>query len=247
MKKLALLGIAAVALAAAVPVHAQGLSLTGETGVARTPVAMALPPMSFTIAADFVGSEDLFLPLRAEFGVIDGLEVGLNYWFTDTRDNETQWGVNAKYVIPAEMVENLSVAAGLNYQSWSADGGRDYTVTKVYGVLSYVWETKIPIIPSGGISYEVQGIDKDASGIRFFGSVVAKVMPNLGIGAEFNLSQEDLDGDDADSSLWFGARFSPLEHLSIQAGILNNANVGGNDTSDYVLHAGVQYAFSFAK
>jgi hypothetical protein len=246
MKKLALLGIAAVALAAAVPVHAEGLSLTGETGVARTPVAMALPPMSCAIAGDFVGSEDLFVPLRAEFGIIEGLELGLNYWYADTKDNQTQWGLNAKYVIPAEMMENVSVAAGFNYQSWSADGGRDYSVTKFYGVVSYVWETKVPIIPSGGLSYEVQGIDKDESGIRFFGSIVAKVMPNLAVGAEFNLANEDLDGDDADSSLWFGARFSPLENLTLQAGILNNANVGGTDESDFVLHGGVQYAFSFA-
>ena len=247
MKKLALLGIAAVVLAAA-PAHAEGLSLTGETGVARTPLAMALPPMSCAVAADFVGSEDLFLPLRAEFGIIEGLELGLNYWYTDTRNSWNQWGLNVKYVIPAELAENVSLAAGFNYQQESADGGYDVTLIKFYGVVSYVWETRVPIIPSGGLSYEVQGADKDASGIRIFGSVLAKVMPNLAIGAEFNLANEDLDGSDgADSSLWFGARFSPKENLTLQAGILNNANVGGTDESDFVLHAGAQYAFSFAK
>jgi len=247
MKKLALLGIVAVALAAAVPAHAQGITLTGETGVARTPLAMALPPMSCTVAADLVASEDLLLPLRAEFGIIEGLELGLHYWLTDTKNNQSQWGLNTKYVIPAEMMENLSLAAGFNYQSWSADGGRDATRMKFYGVVSYLWDTKVPIIPSGGLSYEVEGGDEDGSGLRIFGSVLAKVMPNLSIGAEFNLANSDLDGDDADSDLWFGARFFLRENLSFQAGILNNANVGGNDTSDFVLHAGAQYAFSFAK
>jgi hypothetical protein len=247
MRKLALLGIAAAALAAAVPVRAEGLSLTGETGVARTPLAMALAPMSCAVAVDFVASEDLFVPVRAEFGVIEGLEIGLNYWFMDTRNNASQWGLNAKYVIPNDLVENLGTAVGFNYQSESADGGYDVSLIKFYGVVSYTVDARVPIIPSGGLSYEVQDGDKNQSGVRIFGSILAKVMPSLAVGAEFNLANEDLDGDDADSSLWFGVRFSPMENLSLQAGVLNNANVGGNDPSDYVFHAGAQYAFSFAK
>lgn len=247
MKRLLLLGIAAVTLAAAVPARADGLSLTGETGVARTPMAMALAPMGFAVAADFVASEDTFLPLRAEFGVIDGLEVGMNYWFMDTRNNATQWGVNAKYIIPADLVENLALAAGANYQSESADGGFNASLVKVYAVMSYTVDARIPIVPSGGISYEIQGGDRDQSGVRLFGSVLAKVMPTLAIGAEFVFANEDLDGDDADSSLWLGARFSPRERLSFQVGILNNANVGGSNPSDFVFHLGAQYAFSLAK
>ena len=247
MKKLLLLGVVAAVLTAAAPVRAEGLTLTGETGVARTPVAMALAPMSFALAADFVVSEDAFLPVRAEFGVIEGLEVGLNYWFTDTRNNWSQWGLNAKYVIPGEFVEGLGVAAGFNYQSESADGGYNATLVKVYGVVTYTLDAKVPIIPSLGFSYEVQGIDKSNSGVRVFGSLLAKVMPNLALGAEFTLANEDLDGDDGDSSLWLGARFSPTEKLSLQAGVINNANVGGNDPSEFVFHLGAQYAFNLAK
>ena len=250
MKRLALLGIVAAALAAAVPARGEGLTLTGETGVGRSPQALALKPMSVAMAADYVASEDIFLPLRAEFGLIEGLEVGINYWIMDTTDNATQWGLNAKYVLPAELleiVENLSLAGGIRYQSQSHDGGYDATYTNVYLVATYVLEQRITVIPSLGFTYEIQGIDKDESGVRIFGSLLANVMPNLAIGAEFILANEDLDGDDADSSLWFGARFSPKENLTLQAGVLNNANVGGNDTADYCLHLGAQYAFSIAR
>jgi hypothetical protein len=247
MKKLLLLGIAAALLTAAAPAQAEGLTLTGETGVARTPVAMALAPMSFAVAADFVVSEDAFLPLRAEFGVIEGLEIGLNYWLTDTKNNWSQWGLNAKYVIPGEFVEGLGVAAGFNYQSESADGGYNTSLIKVYGVVSYTLDTRIPIIPSGGLSYEVQSGDKDESGLRLFGSILAQVMPRVALGAEFNFANQALDGEDADPSLWFGARFAPIKNLSLQAGVINNANIGGNDPSDFVLHLGAQYAFNLAK
>ena len=247
MKKLALLGLAAVALAAAVPAHGQGLTLTGETGVARSPQAVAPEPMSVAVAADFVSSEDTFLPFRAEFGVIEGLEVGFNYWFMDTQNNATQWGLNAKYVIPADLVEGLKMAAGVRFQQQSADGGYDATFTDFYGVATYTVEARIPIIPSLGFTYEVQGEDKDQSGIRLFGSLLAEVMPKVVVGGEFILANSDLDGEDADSSVWFGARFVPRENISIQAGVLNNANVGGNDTSDFVFHVGGQYLFSLAR
>ena len=247
MKKLLLLGLAAVALTFAAPALAGGLSLTGETGAARTPLALVLEPMSFQVAGDFVVSEDIFLPLRMEFGVIEGLELGLNYWFSDTRNNWNQWGLNAKYVIPVDLNEGLDLAAGLNYQAESADGGYDVSVIKAYGVLSYAVDTRIPILVTGGLSYEVQDGDKNNSGLRLFGSVLADVMPRLVVGAEFVFANEDLDGDDADPSLWFGARFNVMESLTLQAGVLNNANIGGNDPSDFVLHAGGQYAFSLAK
>lgn len=247
MKKLLLSGIAVVALMAAGTAQAGGLSLTGETGVARTPVAVTLAPMSLAVAADYVASEDTFVPIRAEFGVIEGLEVGGNYWFMDTEGDLTQWGINAKYVIPAQLVDKLAIAAGANYQGLSADGGFDASVTTIYGVASYTLEAGVTIIPSAGVTYEMQGGDLDENGVRFFASILAKVMPNLAVGAEFVSTNEDLDGKDADASVWFGARFWPMENLAIQAGMINNADLGGDDPSDYVFHAGAQYSFSFAQ
>ena len=83
MKKLLLLGIAAVALTAAIPAQAQS-TFTGECGLVRTMDAKVLPPMALAVAADYVGSEDTFVPIRAEMGIIQGLEIGGNYWFVDT-------------------------------------------------------------------------------------------------------------------------------------------------------------------
>lgn len=247
MKKLLLLGIAAAALTVAAPALAGGLTLTGETGAGRTPVAATLAPLSFAVAGDLVISEDLSVPLRMEFGVIEGLELGLNYWLTDTSNNWNQWGLNGKYLIPVDLADGLDLAAGLSYQAESADGGYDVSLIKAYGVLSYTWDTRVPLLVTGGLSYEVQDGDKNNSGLRLFGSVLADVMPRLVVGAEFNFANEDLDGDGADPSLWLGARFKVLENLTLQGGVLNNANIGGNDPSDFVLHVGGQYAFSLAK
>ncbi|HEY6000011.1 MAG TPA: hypothetical protein VI078_12045 [bacterium] len=248
MKKKLLLAIAAVALATAGPAQGAGLSLTGETGVARTPVAMTLPPLGLAVGGDLFASSDLFVPMRAEIGLIEGLEVGANYWYEDTTGSPTLWGVNAKYQIPAGMDEALALAAGVNYQSYSADGGIDVGTTKVYGVLSYTWETRFTFTPSAGFSYEIQSGDRGDSGIRFFANFLAQITPKLALGAEFNSTNSDLDGEDADSDLWVGARFWPRENLAIQGGFINNADLsdGGFD-SKFTVHAGAQYSFSLTK
>ena len=84
MKKLLLSGITAVALMAAGTAQAGvGLDLYGGTGVARTPLAMSNAPMEFAIAAEYVFSDDLFVPVRAAIGLPYGFEVGGAYWFTN--------------------------------------------------------------------------------------------------------------------------------------------------------------------
>jgi hypothetical protein len=250
MKKMLLLGIMAVALLAAGTAHAAhaGLSLSGETGIARTPLAMTLAPMTLGVAADYVFSDDTFVPIRAEFGVIDGLEVGGKYWFMDTEGDPKNWGVNGKYVLPFQMVENLAVAVGANYDVTSSDAPDDLTDIGLYAVATYNAKVgEMAIVPSVGISWDkVKMGDFDESGIRFFGSVAVMVMPNLAIAGELISTNDDLDGDDADMSYWVGARFMPMDGLTVQAGLINNANVGG-DASDAVFHVGAQYAFSFGK
>ncbi len=247
MKKLLLLGIAAVALTAAVPAQAQ-ISLTGECGLARTMNASVLPPMTLAVAADYVGSEDTFVPLRAEFGVIEGLEIGANYWYVDTEGLDSIMGFNAKYRLPIVPVEGLGIAAGVNYQIASPEEGDDLTALSITGVASYDLKlAEIGVTPSAGIIFERDDNgDTDENGLRFFASVVAMVMPNLGVGAEFISSNEDLDGDNADASMWFGARFMAMENLAVQAGMINNANIG-DDVEDWVFHVGAQYSFSFAQ
>jgi len=45
---------------------------------------MSLAPMQFAIAADWVASEDTFIPMRAEIGLPYGVELGGAYWYMDT-------------------------------------------------------------------------------------------------------------------------------------------------------------------
>jgi len=247
VKRLLFLGVAAVALAGAATAQAAGLNLTGETGLGRTPLAATLAPLSLAVAADYVDAQDTFVPVRVAFGVLEGLEVGGSYWYLDTGDNLSVWGLNAKFVIPAEILADLAIAAGYNYQSFSADNGFAASVVKVYGVVSYTYAAGVTLIPSAGVSYEVQGGEWDEFGARFFASLVAKLTPRLALGAEFSVGNEDLVGEGTDPDVWAGARFWPTERLAIQAGVMNNADIGGGGDPDYVFHAGAQYSFSFAR
>jgi hypothetical protein len=250
MKKLLLSGITAVALMAAGTAQAGGLNLSGATGLARTPVAATSAPMSLTLAADYVASEDTFVPMRLNFGVIEGLEIGALYYFFDTEGDPKTWGVNAKYVIPVQLVENLGIAVGAGYDSTSSDAPDDVTEMSAYAVATYAIEAGVTIKPSFGIAYEkIEAGDFDESGMRFFASVLAMVMPELAVGAEYVSTQDDLDGEDADASIWVGARYmTPVPGLAVQAGMINNANIGGGENAeDFVFHVGAQYGFNFAQ
>lgn len=245
MKKLLLLGVAAVALTAAIPAQAQS-TFTGECGLVRTMDAKVLPPMTLAVAADYVGSEDTFVPVRAEIGIIQGLEVGGNYTVLDTNEIDNEFGFNAKYRLPLPLPEGLGIAVGANYQVRSWDHFDDWSTFRVTGVASYdIPVGGMTLTPSAGMSWETRDNgDTDDDGVRFFGSFMAMVMPNLGVGGEIISSIDDLDGDDADPSMWFGARFTPVQNLSVQAGALNNANYG-DDLEDWVFHVGAGYVFGF--
>jgi hypothetical protein len=246
MKKLLLFCAVAVALMAAVPARAaSGLGLRGETGLARTPMAMALPPLTLAIAADFVASNDVFLPMRAEFGVIEGLELGGNYWYIDSPDISAAWGFNAKYVLP-EFVENLGLALGGHYREQDLAGGNN-NGHDVYVVATYRAGF---LVPSFGVRYESITGANDESDVRFFGSLVANVLPTLAIGAEIESPSNKLDGTGADPSMWFGFRILPVEGLTLQAGLLNRSDTGTEHplgTNAFILHFGAQYAFSFSR
>lgn len=245
MKKLLLCCVVAVALMSAVPARAiTGLGLRGETGLARTPLALALPPLTLAIAMDFVASDDVFLPMRAQFGIIEGLEVGGNYWYIDSSEVSAAWGFNAKYVLP-EFVEGLGLALGGHYREQDL-AGENNNGHDVYFVTSYRYGF---LTPTFGIRYESITGANDESDVRFFGSLVADVLPNLAVGMEMESASDKLDGTDANPPLWFGVRFQPLEGLSVQAGLLNMADIGAGQKgmNDLIVEIGVQYAFSFGR
>jgi len=256
MKKLLLSGIAAVALLAAGSAHAAnaGLNLNGETGVARTPMAMALPPLTLGIAADYVFSDEAFVPARLEFGIVKGLEIGGKFWYTNTDAEIQVIGGNLKYVLP-QFVENLGLAIGGGYDSTSAKYGSNMNDLRLYAVATYTIKAgPVAIVPSAGVTYDKMKKDDvdpdvaiDESGERFFGSLVVMVLPNLAVGGEYITTNDNLDKG-VDPSYWVGVRYMPINGLTLQGGYTNNANMTNTgDMKDARFHLGAQYAFSFGK
>ena len=105
------------------------------------------------------------------------------------------------------------------------------------------------LTPTVGIRYESITGANDESDLRFFGSLVADVLPNLAVGFEIESASDKLEGTGANAPLWFGVRFQPMEDLSLQAGLLNMADIGAGPEgmNDLILHIGAQYAFSFSR
>lgn len=244
MKKLLLSGIAVVALASAGTAQAGGLSINGETGLARTPIAATLAPMTFAAAVDYVASDATFVPVRAEIGLPYGFEVGGAYDYLDIDADPTIWSLNAKWALPA-FVENLGIAVGGHYFAQDFDNfnndGHD-----LYAVATYTvpMGEGMAILPSFGVNWLSLTGDNEDDAVRFFGSVIFKA-PMFAVGGEYMSTDEDVDGVD-DGSYWFGGRFFLNPMITFQAGYLNNVNWndGEEDFSDGVFHVGAQFAFS---
>ena len=259
MKKLLLSGITAVALMAAGPVQASDLNISGETGLARTPMAAALPPMTLAIAADYVFSDDGSVPMRAEFGLPYGIEIGGNYtWVdSDTLDPDI-YSLNAKWVLPP-FVQNLGLAIGGHYyaQEWDVPGGRaDNDGHDLYAVASYFapMGEGMTLIPSFGVQWLSRTGDNDKDAWKFFGSLALKA-PKWSIGAEYISKDEDVDNItingveyDVDGFWWAGGRYYVNPMWTLQAGYINDTNWSADwdDFADGVFHVGAQFAFSFA-
>jgi hypothetical protein len=249
MKKLLLSGITAAALMAAGTAQASDLSINGETGLARTPLAMSLAPMQFAIAADYVASDNFQAPVRAEIGLPLGFEVGGAYYYIDSNFDITNWGLNAKWVLP-KFVEGLGLAVGGNYQALSVEN-IDMDAYRVYGVASYTANMGegMALIPSFGVAYIAMTDDSDVNAFRFFGSLILKA-GRFAVGGEYTSTDEDFDGPDADGDFWVGGRFYLNPMVTLQAGYLNNANYTedfNGDPTDGVFHIGAQFAFSSGK
>jgi hypothetical protein len=270
MKKLLLSGILAGALLAAGTAQAGvGLDLYGGTGVARTPLAMANAPMEFQAAAEYVFSDDLFIPMRAAIGLPYGIELGGAYWFIDpdvenVDVNIPMYDLTAKWVLP-KFVNGLSLAVGGHYSGMeieinSADVKLKNNGYDFYGVATYVvpMGNGLALIPSGGIWYEGRTGDNDQTGVKFFGSLLLKGA-NWAVGGEYMTADDGAGGVDTfvfgdangnvDGFYWVGGRFFLNPMITLQGGYINNANLldDEGDISKGVFHAGVQFAFGGGK
>jgi hypothetical protein len=271
MKKLLLSGITAVALMAASTAHAGvGLDLYGGTGVARTPLAMALAPMEFQVAADWVFSDDTFVPMRAAVGLPYGIEIGGAYWYTDpdigngnvsVDMNVDMWDLTAKWVLP-KFVENLSLAVGGHYLSQKLDvNAVDFDFENngedLYAVATYVapMGEGMALIPSAGVLWESRTGDNDEDAFKFFASLLFKG-PNWAVGGEYIFADDDVDGPifgdengNVDDFWWIGGRYYLNPMITLQAGYINNADLVDDqgDLSGGVFHIGAQFAFQTGK
>ena len=271
MKKLLLSGITAVALMAAGTAQAGvGLDLYGGTGVARTPLAIALAPMEFQIAADWVFSDDTFVPLRAAVGLPYGIEIGGAYWYTDpdmdTADVEIDiYDLTAKWVLPS-FYQNLSLAIGGHYSAQQFDINAinfdyDNDGYDLYAVATYVAPVGegLSLIPSVGVLWETKSGDPDDDAFKFFASLLFKGS-NWAVGGEYLMADENVDaiydpngllvGDaDPDDFWWIGGRYYLNPMVTFQGGYINNANLFDDDgeIKDGIFHLGVQFAFQTGK
>jgi len=244
MKKLLLSGITAVALMTAGTTQAADLGLFGETGVARTPLAMSLAPMQFAVAADYVFSEETFVPMRAAVGLPYGIEISGAYWYMDLNNDPEIWDIGAKVVLPP-FVQNLNLALGGHYRNEKFtnidNNGQDLYAVATY--LAPIGEG-MTLIPSFGVMWQSLTGDNDEDAFKFFGSLLLK-MPQWCVGAEYMSVDDKVDGE-IDGHYWFGGRYYLNPMITLQAGYINNANVGAesfDDAQDGVFHIGAQFAF----
>jgi hypothetical protein len=247
MKKLLLSGIAAATLMVAGTTQASDLSLMGDTGVARTPIAMALAPMQFAVAADYVAADAFGVPVRAEVGLPYNIELGGAYWYMDL-DGTTIWSINGKWVLPP-FVENLSLAIGGHYKSQEI-GNFDNDGDDLYAVATYVapMGEGMSIIPSFGVMWDQRTGDNSTDVVRWFGSLIFKA-PQFAIAGEYQSVDDEMDGANIDGNYWLGGRFYLNPMITLQAGYLNNVNWSNDkeDITDGVWHIGAQFAFSSGK
>jgi hypothetical protein len=249
MKKLLLSGITAVALMAATTAQAGGLSINGETGLARTPLAMSLAPMQVAVAVDYVSSDVLYVPTRIELGLPYGIEIGGAYQYVDL-DDTTAYSLNAKWVLP-KFVENLGLAVGGHYYAEEV-GEFENDGHDIYGVATYTvpMGEGMALVPSFGINWLSRTGDNDKDAIKWFGSLLFKA-PQFAVGGEYINADEDVDGN-LDGFYWVGGRFFLNPMITLQAGYLNNANWNddtdfGDNVDDGVFHIGAQFAFGGGK
>lgn len=237
MRKMALLGIAAVSLVGAAPARA-GLTMSGDCGVISVPDTNVLPPMTLSVAADYVNTEDALVPLRLEVGVIEGLEVGVSYWWWDASGVDYILGGNAKYQLPLDLAEGFKVAAGGRYQRTATDGD-DANGYAVYGVASYAVELEgVTLTGSAGVDWERVSNGGSESGLGFFAAldVAIGLVEGLSVAGEFASENGDLGNDTAGLVVRYALPMVP--GVALQAGV---TDFGPGDDHEFFL--GAQFTF----
>jgi hypothetical protein len=250
MKKLLTLGMAAALLALACAAHAYP-TLAGSTGLIQAPTAMVAAPGTFDIAADYVASKNDDLnqkdsfPIRAQFGVGGGLEVGAGY-DDNAFDGKGFWDVNAKYKLPYNF-SGIQTAVGASYGQTSTLpdwGGTDLKVTQVYLVGTDHFNVGIPLGVTLGVNWTQFELADKNSGWRIQLGASAMIFKGLALVGDVQSIAKANDFNE--KNLWsLGARYMCTPALSAEVGVTNGMYVGLAKRGN--LFVGVNYALGSEK
>ncbi len=139
MKQLLTLGMVAALFLAACAVKAYP-TLSGPTGLIQAPTALTLAPGAIDIAGDYVWQKDTnsdvnrkdSWPIRLNYGVMNGLEVGATY-AADQFEDKSFWDVNVKYAIPYNCYGVIPAIGVLYGESGTMpEGDKKLKATEVY-------------------------------------------------------------------------------------------------------------------
>ena len=188
---------------------------------------MSLAPMQFAVAAEYVASDDTFVPVRAAVGLPFGIELGGAYWYVDTPGGPRQSTIlTGKWVLPefvpgprprrGRPLQRVPRCRQLRQRRLRPLRGRHLRLSR----WARGWPSSRRSAPRW-LSRPNGGDEVD--GIKFFGSLLLKASM-FAVGGEYISTDEDYDGKNADGSYWVGGRFFLNPMITLQAGYLNNAN-----------------------
>jgi len=248
MKKILTLGMVAALLAFACAAHAYP-TLAGPTGLIQAPTAMVVAPGSFDLAVDYDASknketfENDSYPLRAQFGVGGGLEIGGGY-DVSAFDGKGFWNVNAKYQLPYSFC-GMTTAVGALYGEardipvWGG-GTTEIKATQVYFAGTNHFDCIIPLSVTLGVNWTQLEENNKQSGVRAQIGVEAKVFQDLALVGDIQSSAKNMNP--YQKNLWSaGARYAFTPELKAEAGVTNGLFNGMSSRANFFV--GMNLAF----
>jgi len=242
MKKLFVLGMAVVMLAAACAAYAYP-TFTGPTGLVNAPTAEVAPAGQLDLAVDYFASKNdetgdkNSWPVRVLYGAGSGFEVGAAYDVNGIA-GKSLWDVNAKYkttFCPA----GIDLAIGAIYGQANTDPDT-LRATQAYLAGTKCFNLVLPIALTIGANWtQLEQLDAVSGWHGFIGADVT-LMKQLDLVADYQTINKHLDG----KSLWSAClRYCVTPALAVQAGVNNGLFVGTSKSRYFV---GANYAFNLA-
>ena len=228
-------------------------TLAGPTGYGVLPTATTVYDGQLVVAGDYVAAKDFDyppngdggfssnfhmqdkggVPLRALFGLTDGLEIGAGYDFHDATpygeetDSANRWSVNAKYVLPFHFI-GASWGVGGQYARTRLDGippdSDTVNDTQFYfagtGTVFGGNASGLHLNVTGGINWTRQSSDVLGlnNNFRFYGGAQLFITHDLSVAGDVQTKRETMDTADLYSVV---GRYQLGKMLGVEAGWSN--------------------------